>query len=141
VAPALATDVVFSGNIANTCTLAVATTGLLALSLDGKTIGSDQPGGISASLTIVSLGANTVTLAAPTRTSSPGAYVAAGEQIKVAYAGTGGLNLVNQAYTALGTNFSTGLLPLTALTINNEIVNTNGFAQGHYETTTVVTCS
>ena len=139
-ASAAAADVTFTGIVLNTCTL-VATPGLLGLSSDGETLGSEELGGLAAEVAIVSLGINTVTVAAPTRTGSPVGYNAAGEVVSVAYQGLVALGGISQAYTTSTTNFSVGILPLTVVQVNNRIVNSNGFTQGTYQTTTVVTCS
>lgn len=135
-----AADVTFTGIVLNTCTL-VATPGVLGLSSDGDTLGSEEVGGLSAEVAIVSLGINTVTVAAPSRTGSPVGYDATGEVVSVAYHGLVALGAISQSYTTSTTNFNVGILPLTVVEIDNRIVNSNGFTQGTYETTTVVTCS
>ncbi len=135
-----AADVTFTGIILNTCTL-VATPGLLGLASDGETLGSEELGGLPAEVAIVSLGVNTVTVDAPARTGSPVGYNATGEVVSVAYQGLVALGSISQSYTTSTTNFSVGILPLTVVQVNNRIVNPNGFVQGTYETTTVVTCS
>jgi hypothetical protein len=139
-ASAAAADVTFTGIVLNTCTL-VATPGLLGLSSDGETLGSEELGGLPAEVAIVSLGINTVTVEAPTRTGSPVGYNAAGEVVSVAYQGLVALGGISQNYTTSTTDFSVGILPLTVVQVNNRIVNSNGFTQGTYQTTTVVTCS
>jgi hypothetical protein len=138
--PVHAADVTFTGIVLNTCSL-VATPGLLGLSSDGETLGSEETGGLAAEVAIVSLGVNTVTVGAPTRTGSPVSYNAAGEVVSVAYQGLVALGGISQSYTTATTDFDVGILPLTVVEIDNRIVNSNGFAQGTYETTTVVTCS
>jgi hypothetical protein len=135
-----AADVTFTGIVLNTCTL-VATPGLLGLSADGETLGSEELGGLAAEIAIVSLGVNTITVGAPTRTGSPVGYNATGEVISVAYQGLVALGSISQSYTTSTTDFDVGILPLTVVEIDNRIVNPNGFIQGTYETTTVVTCS
>lgn len=135
-----AADVTFTGIVLNTCTL-VATPGLLGLSSDGNTLGSEELGGLPAEVAIVSLGVNTVTVGAPTRTGEPSGYNPSGEVVSVAYQGLVALGGISQSYTTSTTNFSVGILPLTVVQVNNRIVNPNGFIQGTYETTTVVTCS
>src|SRR6218665_2680817 len=140
-APAGATDVTFSGTLVGVCTLALATPGLLGLSTDGEVLGSEELGGLSATITILSIGSNTVTVGAPTRTAAPGGYNASGEVIEVSYAGLGGLSLINEAYRTTSSNFAVSTLPLTALVINTRITNPNGFDAGSYGTKTVVTCS
>jgi hypothetical protein len=140
-APARALDVTFSGTVANTCILSLSTPGLMALSLDGLTLGSDQVGGVPATVSIVSVGTNTITVDPPARTAAPAGYSASGESVEVSYSGVGGLSVVNQAYTSATSSFDVGLLAATELLVNNRIINPAGFAQGNYTTRTVVTCS
>ena len=135
-APAFAaTDVVFTGNVADTCTLAVPTPGTMTLSSDGKTLGSDQALGVPATVTVLSLGGKSVTLSAPSLTASPVGY-AGGETVQMSYSG-----LASHAYTTQQQSFSVGIIPLTSLVINMQVINNSGFAQGTYTAKTVLTCS
>lgn len=136
--PAAATDVTFSGTLTGICTLAVPTPGTLGLAADGS-LGSSA--GVPATLTILSVGSNTVTIAPPAWVSTPVGYSAVGESLSVAYLGVGGLSVVNQAYTTSTTNFGVSTLPLTALTVNARATNTSGFVAGTYQMKVVVTCS
>lgn len=136
-----ATDVTFSGTVSNTCTLAVPTPGLLGLSADGKTLGSEETGGLAATVTIVSLGGNTITVAAPTLVTYPGAYTPGGETLSLKYQGQSGLSGVSQAYTSAQTSFGVGILPITNLVVDLKVVDNSGFAQGAYSAKTVLTCS
>ena len=130
-----ATDVVFTGTVADTCTLAVPTAGTMTLSADGKTLGSDQSLGVPATVTVLSLGGNSVTLSAPTLTASPAGY-GGGETVQMSYSG-----LASHAYTSLQQTFSVGIIPLTSLIINMQVINNSGFTQGTYTAKTVLTCS
>jgi hypothetical protein len=142
VSPVLAaTDVTFTGTVSNTCTVAVPTPGLMALSADGKTLGSEQTGGLAASVTIVSLGGNSITVGAPSLQTYPLAYTPGSETVQVKYAGLSGLSSVSQTYTSSQTSFAVGILPLTTLLVNMQIINNAGFAQGTYTAKTVLTCS
>jgi hypothetical protein len=141
VAPSGAADVTFSGTLAGLCSVALTTPGVLALSADGTTFGSEEIGGLPAAVSILAVGSYTVSVAAPTRTNSPGSYNAAGESIEVSYSGLSGLNLVNQGYISSLTTFGIDTLPLSVLVVNNRINNPGGFVAGTYETRTVVTCS
>jgi hypothetical protein len=136
-----ATDVVFSGTVSNTCTLAVPTPGLLGLSADGKTLGSEETGGLAATVTVVSLGGNSITVGAPSLVSYPGAYTPGSETLSLKYQGVSGLSGISQAYTSAQTSFSVGILPITNLIVNLKVVNNSGFAQGAYSAKTVLTCS
>ena len=141
-APAGALDITFSGTVANTCTLAVSTPGILALSSDGTTLGSNQPGGLAAMVTVISIGSNTITVGAPSRTAQPSGYDGSGEQVEVAYSGVSGLSGIDQDWGTDSSSFTVGMLvSATALTVHNRITNTSGFAQGSYQTKTVLTCS
>jgi hypothetical protein len=144
VIPAQSADVTFTGTIAGVCSLALSTPGLLGLSTSGSILGSEEPGGAFAVVTILSIGSATVTVGAPTRTlapTTPTPYVSTGEVVEVSYFGLGGLSAVNVAYTALQTTFGVAALPLTVLRVHTRIRNDNGFPAGNYATRTVVTCS
>lgn len=145
VVPANAADVVFNGTVDNTCDLSVMLppTGTLALSADHTILGSDQPGGLPVSLTIGSIGANTISVAAPTMTESPIGYVSSGQSLQIGYVGVGLLSIVNKPMGTGGGSFSAGILGLTGSTIliNARVVNANGFSLGDYQLTSVVTCS
>jgi len=135
--PAVAsTDVTFTGAVSDTCTLAVPTPGIMALSTDGTILGSDQTLGVPATVTVLSLGGNTLTLSAPTLTSHPSGY-AGGETVQMKYSG-----LASQpTYTSTQQTIPLGILPLTDLIINMQVVNANGFVEGDYTAKTVLTCS
>jgi hypothetical protein len=139
--PAGAADVTFTGTLSGVCTLAVPTPGTLALNADGTKLGSNQTGGLPATVTILSVGTNTVTVSAPSWVSTPAGYAPSGELLEVSYLGLGGLSLVNQALTDQETDFVVNTLPLTALTVNAQATNANGFADGTYEMKVVVTCA
>lgn len=141
--PVLAIDVTFTGVVLNTCTLAVPTPGVMSLASDGKKLSSDLADGIGvpAILTIVSLGGNTITVGAPTLESAAPGYSTTGQTVQVAYNGLSGLSSISQAYTTASSNFAIGILPLTSLIINMQVLNNNGFPQGTYTAKTVVTCS
>jgi hypothetical protein len=128
--------VVFTGTVSNTCTLAVPTPGIMTLSGSGTILGSDQTLGVPAIVTVLSLGGNTVTLSAPALTGSPPAYTPGSETVQMSYSG-----LASHAYTSAQQSFSLGILPLTSLIINMQVINAGGFAQGTYTAKTVLTCS
>ena len=138
---AVAANVNFSGTVLAACSILAATGGTLALSVDGATLASDNPGGVPGTVTILSIGNSTIDVAAPMRTGEAAGYNAAGEAIEVAYLGTGGLGIVSQAYTSSPTSFPISTIPASVLTVNNRIVNPNGFPAGNYSTQTVVTCA
>ena len=137
-APACAaTDVVFTGNVTDTCTLSIPTPGIMTLSADGLTLGSDQPLGLPATVTVLSLGSNTVTLAAPTLTAHPAGYTAGSETVEMSYSG-----LASHAYTSAQQTIPLAILSIvTLLVVNLHVINAAGFAQGAYTAKTVLTCS
>jgi hypothetical protein len=115
--------------------------GTLALSVNGQRLGSEETGGTAATLTVLSIGSNTVTVGAPTRTASPAGYNATGETIEVAYTGQGALSAVSEPYGTASTDFDVTTAPLTNVIFNARINNANGFEAGTYGVRTVVTCS
>ena len=140
--PALAVNIDFSGTVLAGCTLSASTNGTLGLNYTtGTTLGSEEAGGSAGSVTILSIGATTLTVGAPTRTAQPGGYVSTGEAVEVRYQGATGLSTVTQAYTASQTTRSLATIAASVLTINNRITNPNGFPDGAYSTRTVVTCA
>ena len=146
--PSEATDVIFSGTVANTCDLSVmlpTTGGTMTLSSDGTILGSDQGGGVGVTLTIGSIGTNHIDVGAPTLTNSPAGYSTTGQSLQMGYTATGTLAglISNKAMGTGGGSFNAGILGLTAaaILIQARIVNPNGFKLGDYELTTVVTCS
>lgn len=139
--PVLAADIDFSATLVNECTLALATPGVLALSSSGTTLASTEVGGVSAVVTVLSLGTNTLTVNAPTVVASPAEYDDSGETVQVAYTGAAGLSAVTQAMTDQTTTQALGVIPLSALTVDAQVTNANSFAAGDYTVRTVVTCS
>ena len=137
---ARAETVNFNGTVDAVCALSAATDGTLAISTGGDQISSTESGGTSGSITILSIGSNTIDVAAPTRTSEPVDYDPTGESVEVAYQGLGGLSLITQAFTNQATNFAVGVIAASVLTVDNRITNPNGFAAGNYGTQTVITC-
>ncbi len=129
--------VVFTGTVADTCSLVMTTPGVLALSVDGTTLGSEIAGGVAhaAVVAITSNGLNTITVSPPTLEDSPSKYVTSGQTLEVGYSGPH-----TQAFTEEETEFDIGITT-EDLTVNNHIVNANGFDQGSYEMHTVLTCS
>ncbi len=144
-ASAQADNIVFNGTVADTCDLSlmVPPTGTLALSSDHTILGSDQLGGLPVTVTIASVGTNTITVGAPTLTQSPPGYITTGQSIELGYVGAGLLSAINKPMGTGGGNFSAGILGLTGSTIvvNARVVNSNGFKLGDYQITSVVTCS
>lgn len=139
--PALAENVDFTGTVTAGCALSATTNGTLALNPAGDTLASNVGTGTPGSVTILSIGSNTLTVDAPTRTAQPVDYVATGEAIEVSYTGASGLSAINQGFTSSQTTQSLGTIAASILTIHNRITNANGFPAGTYSTRTVVTCA
>jgi len=139
--PALADNVDFTGTVTAGCALSATTNGTLALNPAGDTLASNVGTGTPGSVTILSIGSNTLTVGAPTRTAQPAAYVATGEALEVSYTGASGLSAINQGFTASQTTQPLGTIAASILTIHNRITNSNGFPAGTYSTRTVVTCA
>ena len=130
-------DVTFTGVVADTCTIAVATPGVMMLSGDGTILGSTQGLGIPATVTVISIGSNNIALSAPTLESHPVEYTPGGETVEMNTTGLAS----NPLFTSLGIDFDIGLLSLTSLFVNMQVTDPAGFAQGTYTAKTVLTCS
>ena len=127
---------------AGICALVVLTPGTLALSADGNRIGSEEAGAISATMTVGSIGASTMTVSAPTIIQSPPGHNTGGDLVEVAYRGAGVLASANQPYTSAQTTVPVpNMVGVVVVTFDNRVTNTSGFAPGTYQTRTVVTCS
>ncbi len=141
-APARAVNLEFNGTISAICSLAIGVNGTLGLSDDGTVLGSDEAGGLPGTVLVLSIGNNTINVDAPQRVSAaPSGYNTASEQVEVAYTGLNGLSAIGQGYTNGATSFTAANIPLSTLSVNNRIVNPNGFVAGTYTTQTVVTCN
>lgn len=138
---AMAVDVDFTGTLTNTCSLALGTPGLMALSADGTVLGSQETGGVAATVSVLSIGASTLTIDAPTTQAAPAGYDATNETVEVAYTGASGLGGVSQAYTSALTTVPLSTIPLSVMTVNAKVTNPDSFTDGAYTVRTVVTCS
>jgi hypothetical protein len=124
------------------CSLVVLTPGTLGLSADGDRIGSQETGGLPATITVGSVGASTLTVAAPAVIQYPAGHNTASDLAEVAYQGVGLLASVSQGYTSVQTQSAIpNLIGVVAVTFHNRVTNTQGFEPGTYQTRTVVTCS
>jgi hypothetical protein len=145
VAAAPSANVDFSGTVAATCSITASTNGTMKLNPStGTTLGSEEAGGTRGSVTVLSIGASTLTIGAPTLTSTPPVgYVTGTQTIEVSYSGapSSGLSGVSHAYTSSQTTQPLGTIGASDLYINNRIVNPSGFPPDTYTTRTVVTCA
>ena len=135
--PAPALDVTFTGLVVDTCTIALTTPGVMSLSGSGTILATDNGGlAVPATVSVVSIGLNTISLSPPTLETYPPSYNPAGQTLQLSTSG-----LLNNLFTALGISGLIGLIPATNLLIDMRITNPNGFKQGTYVAKTVLTCS
>jgi hypothetical protein len=134
---AQAVDVTFTGLVVDTCTIALTTPGVMLLSNDGTILGSDQGLGVPATVTVVSIGTNTISLAEPTLLTYPAGYTPGGETLEIAHTGLASHPL----FSEMGLSFNVGLLSLSELFVDLKMTNPDGFVQGAYTAKTVLTCS
>lgn len=130
-------DVTFTGVVIDTCTIAIATPGVMMLSGDGTILGSDQGLGVPATVTVLSIGSNTISLSAPTLETYPASYTPGGETVAMNYTGLAS----HPVFSSLGLDFDIGLLSLSNLFVNLKVTDPAGFVQGTYTAKTVLTCS
>src|SRR5690349_13499459 len=107
-------DVTFTGLVVDTCTIAVATPGVMMLSSDGTILGSDQVLGVPATVTVLSIGSNNIALSAPTLETHPAGYAPGGETVEMNYTGLAS----HPVFSSLGLDFDIGLLSLSSLFVN-----------------------
>jgi hypothetical protein len=134
--PAEAADVTLSASLVNSCVLSLTSQGTLTPSSSGTTIGSEEPGGSAASVSMTAIGLlPTISFGAPGLTSSPPGW-SASPTVQIRYTSSGG---ANQGYTSSATTHSpTGLLE--SYTVHGRVQSATGFAAGSYTLRTVVTC-
>lgn len=135
--PADATDVTFTGNVLNSCTLTLSTPGTLALSSDYGQLSSEAAGGAPATLVVLSTGTfPTVTFGAPALSSAPAGWTDnATKEIRYT-----ALLATPQAYTSSQTS-RTLTASTDTFTLHGRVTSSNGFAVGTYVLRTVATCS
>jgi hypothetical protein len=127
---------------AASCTLLPLLSGTLTLSADGQRMGSEEGGGLPATISITTIGGATVTVSAPVLYEYPVDYSASGDLLEVAYTGVGLLSGANQTYTSQATNFAApSLITPVVLTVQNRVTTASGFESGTYRTRTTITCS
>lgn len=81
---------------AASCTLLPLLSGTLTLSADGQRMGSEEGGGLPATISITTIGGATVTVSAPVLYEYPVDYSASGDLLEVAYTGVGLLSGANR---------------------------------------------
>ena len=130
-------DVTFTGIVLDTCTIAIPTPGIMVLSSDGTILGSNQGLGVPATVTVLSIGSNHISLGTPTLESHPPGYTPGNETLAINTTGLAS----NPIFTSLGIDFDIGLLSLTSLFVNMKVTDPDGFTNGTYTAKTVLTCS
>ena len=127
----------FDGLIVASCTLVLSTPGVLGTNTAGTEIGSEQTGGVAATLGVVALGgAPTVQFTAPTMSIKPVAYTGT-PTVSLKYSSTGG---ANQTYTSSASEY-TSTNPLTdTVTLHAKAVDSGGLVAGSYRLQTTATC-
>ena len=137
-APAAAVPVTMNGLVIPSCILTVSTGGALGVSTDsGRQLGSEEVGGIPATIAVVATGGTpTLTVSAPTMSQRPSAYTGS-PVVSVRYTSVGG---ANHAYSSSSSSFVSGSALGDTLTINMKAADNNGFAAGSYQLQTNVTC-
>lgn len=133
--PAAAANVGFTGAVVNLCVLTLTTPGVLASSTDGKRLGSDETGGVAATVNIVATGTNpTINFTAPSLSAPNGA--AGGMTKAIAYTSPGG---ANQAFTSGASSYAMNRL-LDVITVHGHVDSASGFASGTYSLSSTATC-
>lgn len=134
-APANAVEIRLTGTLLSSCILSLATPGQLAISGDAGSFGSENVGGLAATMTVVAIGAvPSVSFTAPA-IDAPGGFSPTA-QAQVRYTSLGGSN---QAYTSASSTSSTVRL-LDTFTIHGRILSNEGFQSGNYAVRTTATC-
>jgi hypothetical protein len=138
--PAQAQTVVpFNGTVVASCVLSVPTSGTLGVNVNsGTEIGSEQPGGQAAVLSIVATGgAPTISFSAPTLSIKPAAY-AGTPTVSIRYTSPGG---ANRSYTSSSSQYTSTNVLGDTVTLNAKGEDSAGFAAGSYRIQTTATCS
>lgn len=135
-APAAAAEVTLTGIVANSCILTLTSQGALRTSSSGTIVGSEQPGGSPAILSLVASGLSpTITFGAPALVTSPGGMLES-PTVEIRYTSNGG---ANQAYTS-GASSHQPMGLLETYSIDGKLTSSKGFAAGTYTMRTLVTC-
>lgn len=130
-----AIDVTLTANLINSCILTISTPGQLTAATDGRSLGSENSGGVPAAFGMVAIGAApTLRFQAPTLTSPAG--WSGSPTVRIRYTSLGG---ADQAYTSATTTYSGSAL-LDTFTVQGRVDNDDGFAGGQYVVHTLVTC-
>ena len=138
ICPAMAsaqTTVTLTGNVLNTCLLTVTTPGTMALSLDRQSLGSEEVGGIPATMTVAATGTSPTLTFAEASLDAPAGYTATANELRYS-------SLSSPTPTAYqSTPDPSSATLIDTFTINGRTTSTTGYPAGSYTLQTVVTCS
>lgn len=126
------------------CDIAVPTPGILALSSNGQSLSSSNPGGLATVIVISSLSilsSTTITISNTRLDQTPGGFNG-----PVGYAASyTAVWALGSASGSLTNNPSFTVPPVlnlaVTITLHNSVTTTTGFRQGNYTTKTSVTCT
>lgn len=132
------TVVQFNGLVVQSCILTVGTSGTLGISTSsGTEMGTEQTGGLAASLTVLATaGAPTISFTAPTMSAKPSAYTGT-PTVSLRYTSPGG---ANQAYTTAASQYTSSNPLGDTISLHAKAQDTGGFAAGTYRLQTTATC-
>lgn len=134
-APADAVEIRLTGTLLSSCVLSLATPGQLAIAGDAGSYGSENVGGLAATMTVVAIGTvPSISFTAPAVDAPGGFSPTAVAEIR--YTSLGG---TNQAYTSAASSSSAVRL-LDTFTIHGRILSSEGFQSGNYAVRTTATC-
>lgn len=132
------TDVTFEGSVTASCTLSVTTPGVLGVSTNsGTEIGTEQPGGTAAVLSVsATAGTPTISFTAPSMSVKPTGY-AGTPTVSMKYSSPGG---ANQPYTSGASQYTSTNELGDTVTLNAKAADAAGFPAGTYRLQTTATC-
>ena len=127
-----ATELDFEGSVENTCSFLSVNDGKLGLNANGRTLGSQEAGGQSGTVQVVTTGDNVVTFGKPSLPNSPASYNGNPDLfIKV---GNGNYEKNKEQDETVG-------YPGTTYTVHAKAQSDAAFPAGNYTIRTVMTCA
>ncbi|MEP7241334.1 MAG: hypothetical protein ABI697_10655 [Devosia sp.] len=130
-------DVPFQGDVSGLCALSLPTQGGLVLDSNGDLTSS---GTLPGTVTILSVGSNSLSITPPVWVQPAAGYVAGTEHFLVSWLGLAGLGISAQGYTETPAPITIATAPISILTVNAKVTNSSGFAPGTYKLKVTVTC-
>lgn len=124
-----------SAHAIGSCTLTLTTSGKLTLAGDGMTMSSQNTGGLSAIMAVVSLNLTPQLIFSPLTIMGPTGWAGS----PVTYQSLKTLSGTTIPFTSSG--FTVNVAPVAdTLTIDARVVNTSGFKAGSYNASSTITC-